>query len=390
MTTDLIHRRAIGLNKPGHVPSHTTSLVRGERNTGPFETLGKQLLCIRDSAIRETTGRPYIDPRLIELQKRAQPAGAGEQIPSIGGFLIQPEFVHDIVKRMYNTGEILSRCFTFPVTAPHTNGVRYPSFDETSRANGSRLGGIQSYWQNESDAITASKPKLMASELTCHKLTTLIYLTNELLQDSDALTNWASYATAQELVFSLENKIVNGSGQLQPQGILNSPAVVTIQPESGQASGTVNSANVEKMMGGFWSQSYMSDGACWIVNQALLPQLASLQLVVGTAGAESKLFQWATSVQEYDLLGGFPVLLSEYAQVPGTSGDIILADLSRYIVAMREAIQNTLSLEIRFLTDEAAFRAILRVNGQTIDRAPVNPLNGTQLTSPFVTLAARP
>lgn len=129
------------------------------------------------------------------------------------------------------------------------------------------------------------------------------------------------------------------SGDAEPQGILNSPALITIAKESGQVSGTVIAVNIEKMLAAFWAASYNSDGACWLYNQALLPQLSSLATIVGTGGSESKLWQWATADNDYDRLAGFPAIMSEYCQVPGTPGDLILCDFSRYVIAMREELR---------------------------------------------------
>jgi HK97 family phage major capsid protein len=120
----------------------------------------------------------------------------------------------------------------------------------------------------------------------------------------------------------------------------------------------------------------------------LLPQLASLATIVGTGGSESKLWQWATASDDYDLLAGFPAIQSEYCQVPGTPGDIIMCDFSRYVVTIRE-LRSDVSIHVKFLTDQQAFRFLMRVGGQPIDIRPVTPLNGTQQTSTFVALAGR-
>ena len=74
--------------------------------------------------------------------------------------------------------------------------------------------------------------------------------------------------------------------------------------------------------------------------------------------------------------GRYSALMSEYCAAPGTVGDLILADFSRYVVAMREELRSEVSIHVRFLENEQAFRFIMRVNGQTIDRSPVSPLTG--------------
>jgi HK97 family phage major capsid protein len=82
------------------------------------------------------------------------------------------------------------------------------------------------------------------------------------------------------------------------------------------------------------------------------------------------------------------VIPVEYCPTLGTVGDIILADLSRYVIAKRED-RAAVSVHVQFLADESVFRFVMRVDGQPIDSAPVTPLNGTDTTSPFLALASR-
>jgi HK97 family phage major capsid protein len=95
----------------------------------------------------------------------------------------------------------------------------FPQFDESSRANGSRLGGVQVYFENEADSIVApSKPKLALTEVKAGKVLGIMYLSSELMDDSnaDGLDGFCKYSFSQELTFRLENAIVSGSGDGQP------------------------------------------------------------------------------------------------------------------------------------------------------------------------------
>ncbi len=359
------------------------------RSGGPFKTLGEQLQAVIKAEVSNGRGP---DERLFQVRAAA---GASEAVPSDGGFLVQPEFSRQIIERMYEVGDIYNRCLEIPVG---TNTFKFAQFDETSRATGSRLGGIQIYLENEAGNLlpnslqssnTSQKPTFNLTELTTNKITGLMYLTDELGFDSNAFDTWATYAFSQELMFTLENLIVTGTGAGQPLGVLNSPALAVAAKQTGQATQTVVSQNINTMLAAFWARSYNSAGSVWLYNQALLPQLSTLSTLVGNAGSESKLWQWATSSDEYDRLAGFPALMCEYCPVPGTPGDIILCDFSRYVIAMREKMRAEMSIHVKFISDQQAFRFIMRVSGQPIDRAPVTPLNGNIPTSPFVALQAR-
>ena len=182
---------------------------------GGFNSFGEFLL-----AVREAEEYPFKqDYRLGIIQRAA--AGGSEAVPSDGGFLVAPEFSQTLVQRTYEVGAILSRCRQFPISKPNSNGIKFPQFAETSRANGSRLGGVTTYWANEADALTGSKPKFALGELTLKKIISLIYCTDELLNDAGALETFVSTAFSLEESYKIEDGILNGTGAGQLLGILN-------------------------------------------------------------------------------------------------------------------------------------------------------------------------
>ena len=80
-----------------------------------------------------------IDKRLLPLKAN----GLNEAIPSQGGFLVHSTIASGIWERMYNTGTLLS-LFKPQEIGPNSNGMTYNAVDETSRADGYRMGGVHS------------------------------------------------------------------------------------------------------------------------------------------------------------------------------------------------------------------------------------------------------
>jgi HK97 family phage major capsid protein len=93
--------------------------------------------------------------------------------------------------------------------------------------------------------------------------------------------------------------------------------------------------------------------------------------------------------QPYGTLFGRPVLEIEQASALGDLGDIVLLDPSRYRTISKGGAKEDVSIHVRFLTDETAFRFVVRVNGQPMEKKPVTPFKGSTAKSSFVTLAAR-
>ena len=251
-------------------------------------------------------------------------------------------------------------------------------------------------WAEEAVAPTASHAKVMLCEMKLQRAIAHVYVSNDLTSDAAALDTFVTKAFGEEMAFGLENAIIAGMGapQGQPLGILNSNALIQIAAEAGQAAGTVLAKNVVNMAARLWAPSRKR--AIFLYNQELLPQLLTLVLPVsggsGTATVTS-LFEFSDGTDDsgpWDRLCGMPAIPVEHCPAAGKTGDLLLCDLARYAIAMREKlIEGTVSIHVRFITDESVFRFTMRVDGQPIDRTPVTPLNGTNSTSPFVALAPR-
>lgn len=321
----------------------------------------------------------------VKSEKRA-PTGLGELIPSDGGFLVQQDFATELLRRAYQLGQITSRCRRIPISA-NANSLKVYGVDETSRATGSRWGGIRAYWLAEAGALTASAPKFAKIELSLHKLGVLAYATDELLQDAAALGSVIMDAASEEIAWTTENAIINGTGAGQPLGILTAACTVSQAKESGQSATTVVAQNVINMRSRLWAAS--RGNSVWLVNQNVEPQLHQMSVAVGTGGVPVYLPATGLASGPYDTLYGRPVIPVEYCATLGTVGDIILADFSQYLLADKSGIQSASSIHVQFLYDETVFRFIYRVDGQPTWNSALTPANGSATLSPFVTLATR-
>ena len=342
-------------------------------NEKRFASLGEQLM----AAYRAAMPGGKVDER---LSTRAA-SGLNESTPSDGGFLVQQDFVTELLKRTYETGILASKVKKIPIST-NANGMKINAIDEDSRANGSRWGGVQTYWEGEADEITASKPKFRQMELSLKKLTGLCYATDELLQDAAALEAVIRQAFAEEFGFKIDDAILSGSGEGEPLGILNSGAIVTVAKEASQTD-VVTVENLIKMWNRLWSRSRAN--AVWYINQELEPYLYTLKIgdkpVYIPAGGLSE--------KPYGTLFGRPVVPIEQCSAAGEVGDIILADIGQYLLIDKGGVKAASSIHVRFLYDENVFRFIYRVDGKPIWTKPLTPYKGSATVSPFVTLAKR-
>lgn len=359
------------------------AVAKGEGEEKPFATFGEQLRDIAQAGINGISGQST--GKLVW----GKAAGANETVPSEGGFLVQEDFSTRLLNLVHETGSVISRVTNIPLSS-NANAIKLPTIDETSRARGSRWGGVRAYWLAEGEQKVDSKPKFGEISLGLNKLAALGYATDELLQDSTAMEAIFMQAFSEEIRFEVEDAIINGSGAGKPLGILNSGAVVVVAAESSQAAGTITFANLAAMMERLPTRSRRN--AVWLVNDSgIETQLYSVTLP-GAAGYPIYLPPGQTNTPGnamYGTLLGRPVIPVEYLPVTGQPGDIMLVDLSEYLTIDKGGIQTAQSMHVRFIYDEMTFRLVYRVDGKPAWRQPVTTANGGLAKSPFVALAAR-
>src|SRR5690606_36302071 len=101
-------------------------------------------------------------------------------------------------------------------------------------------------------------------------------------------------------------------------GVLNSPAKVAVEKETGQAAGTINFANTSKTISRCWGL----DQAVWLANHDARPQLMQISLPVGTGGVP--MYQPSPTAGAPGRLHGRPIFYTEFAATVGSVGDLIL------------------------------------------------------------------
>lgn len=344
----------------------------------PWASLTEQLQAVKAHAFSKGSSA---DPRL-----HAAALGGNESVDSEGGFLVAPEFAPGVWQRSYDASDLASRCFDQPMTA--SNRLLVNAVDEDSRADGSRWGGVASFWLGESGTYTASQPKFRQMELIAKKLIVLTYATDEQLVDGPAFAAYVDKVVPLEIGFRVDDSIYNGTGAGMPLGFMNAGALITVAKASGDSGKVVSNTDIFAMWKQMWAPSRKT--SAWFINQDVEDQLWNLTRGSGTA---VELLYTAPGERgnngQYGVMMGRPVVPVEYAATVGTPGDITLADLSQYYLARRSDVQMDTSIHVQFLTDQMAFRWKLRLDGQPAWKKPLTPKNSSLTLSPFIALATR-
>jgi HK97 family phage major capsid protein len=337
--------------------------------TPKFKSLAENIIAI---VIAERGGP--IDPRLMRA-----PAGANINDPTAGGFLIEEQYSQVLAALAYEESFVADLCDRRPTARPLAS-VKVPGIDETSRADGSRFGGALSYWEAESASTPLSLPRFKNIEFSAKKIIALVFGTDELLADAPMFETHVIRALKAEFGFKLDLGVITGTGAGQPLGIMNSPALITVQKETGQAAGSIVKENVNKLWKRLPAPSRRN--AVWLANEDADEQFEAL------GGNTNTYIPAGVNGNEFPLLKGRPVITVEQCPTLGTPGDLILADLDHYVI-VDGGMKYVMSLQVRFDSDQVLLRFVMRVDGKPTISTPIAPYNGAFTRSPFVCLGAR-
>lgn len=297
-----------------------------------------------------------------------------------GGYLVPTLFSARLLEKAQLTSPIWQRTTKIPIA---TNSLDIPAVAESSRADGSRSGGIQLYWKGEAAQKYPSKPTTEKVNLKLKKLIGLVYASDELLEDSPiSIEPLITRLFSKEFDYVLQNACVNGTGGGQPLGILNALATI-VHPRA--TAGQVNYADICGMYARLHGPSW--NDAIWLISQDVLPQLFQMAMAVGTGGSAVYLPASGAAGRPYNTIFGLPMFPAESCPTLGTQGDVILADWGEYLIGQKaRGLRVDTSIHVNFIYDETCFRFVYRVDGQPWWSGQLTPANGGPTQSPFVVL----
>lgn len=320
-----------------------------------------------------------------ELNKVTRAAlGSNETVGAEGGFLPQSDHAVELQNNSVKAGGIASECRIIRTDRPY---IEMKLLDETSRATGSRFGGVRVYRRKEAESVTATQPKFRRVDMKVEALEGLYYATDEELDDVPYLESVVGNFFVDEMAWKIDDEIIGGTGAGENLGIINAPCTIEVAKEGGQTADTVVYANADNMVDKILVSSRAN--AKWYAHADVAQQLRN---AVHTPGSNTdfKPFVPAGAMgSEVDTLLSKPVKYIEQARALGDVGDFFLADFKQYALIIRTGIKASSSIHVQFLTSQKTFKWTQRVIGQPLHASALTDAYGSNTRSPFVTLAAR-
>ena len=351
-------------------PRRVTTPQPKDSRRGGFNHLGEFAIFARGVALRD-------EPAMQRLTNMNE--GVGED----GGILVPAEFRESIMKVVEGEDSLLSNT---DGSTTSKNAVTHPK-DETTPWGTS---GIRAYWEGEAQAASASGSKFKGDTLRLNKLFARIDVTDELLEDAPQMDNYLRVKAPEVMTSVINLAIVQGNAVGKPLGIMKSPALVTVSKETSQPADTIHHRNLVNMRGRMYAPSWPR--SIWLMHQDVWAQLPLISFRDGTSTPVPAYMEPSTGIANapFGTLFGRPIKVLQAMETIGDLGDIILADMKAYRSLTKSGgARVDTSIHLKFDTDETVYRFIFRLAGAPWWSAPIQPRDGNNTLSPFVTLEAR-
>lgn len=319
--------------------------------------------------------RGQYDARLIPT---SQVKGFNEGDATAGGYLVPEQQTAMIVDASLESEVVRPRATVWTMTS---NIRSVPLWDNLNHSS-SLYGGMNMVFLDEGATASNQEGKIKKMSLKAKKAGIYTKASSELLEDGADFQAQLGTALANSLSWGFDYYCFSGNGAGQGLGIFNSPCLITVEKEAGQAPNTLVWENLTKILARLNPASFSR--SVWVANQTCIPDLLSLTIDVGTAGSYVPVLQ--ESGGQFTILTR-PVIFTEKVPALGSANCIGLFDFSQYIIGMRREMALEKSNAPGWFEDEISFRMLLRWDCQPAWDTVLTPKNGDTL-SPFVVLEA--
>lgn len=305
--------------------------------------------------------------------------GNQEAVDADGGYLVDYEFLSQIVDHMMGELVFTRNATVIPVSGPN-NGIKFPEVLDYTRTNGNHAANV--YWIAEAAAKTASTPQFNRISIELEKAVGLYYSTDELLMDRSALATIIEDWFSREFSYQQDYCCLRGSGTAQPLGVLaaGNAALVSV---ARAGAGAIAAADVFNMFARMYPQGL--GRAEWFVSNTAYAGLQSLTVGNQPVFLPPQGNNGVINAPAGTLLGR-PINILEQASTLGTEGDLLFCCMEDYWIIERGGIEGASSIHVQFTTDQTAYRWVRRWNGRPKWSNVITPNVGSATLSPFVTL----
>lgn len=292
---------------------------------------------------------------MAQVALQVKQTGMNEGVGADGGFTVPVEYASTVIEFAILMSDILKKVQRVSMKSSTAKWPRLAQTDE------SFFGGFCFDWLDEGARKVPSKIAFEQVTFTAHKVASVCVLTDELIEDS--IINIINYITAlgaRAWMYEMERCVIDGSGVGQPLGITNDPVVIANAVARTTAL-TIDWRDfilLEEAM-----NENFRDLAFILRRRAVSIARRQVDTTNHPIWNEGWGLHNATPSMTPTLIG-YPYHVTRNAKHVGHQGDLTLADLSYYMLAIRKDMTIDISPFPYWLTDETAIRFVARIDGK--------------------------
>lgn len=376
------HPSASGIYRPSAL--YGAPVQAAKKDDGGFKNLGELIHAVRfgdpkgrlqELPIGQGQGGGYGVPEafrsLIMPQVRAEfSMGVGTE----GGFAVPEQFRPDVLMLNPESSIVRPRATVLPAGEPADAKITMPALDQGT--NGV-YGGVEVQWIAEGDEKPDTSASLKEVTLQPHEVAATTIVTDKLLRNWAAADQFIRSLLRNAMTAAEDMAFLTGNGTGKPTGLIGAAGAKVVK------RGTANSVKTDdiiNMLGALLPESL--SGSIWVANQSLLPEIAKLQDAAGnyifiqgdmTRGIPSTLL-------------GLPIRFTGKNPAKGSKGDLVLADLTYYLIKDGSGPFIAASEHVLFKQNKTVIKAFWNVDGKPWVVAPLTLENGVTTVSPYVVL----
>lgn len=386
----LIASREFELNQPATTPFRPsavagTGIQEPKKDDGGFANIGEVVHAIR-----------FGDPkgRLDELPV-GQGQGGGRQVPeafrssllptrfraewsmgtgSEGGFAMPEQFNPEILMVQPQMDIVRSRAMVLPAGEPPDAKLTMPALDQGS--NGV-YGGVEVQWIGEGEEKPDTSASLREVSLQPQEVAATTIVTDKLLRNWAAANTFISTLLQRAMRAAEDIAFLVGNGVGKPKGVLGALAGLAVNRA---VANQISYADVIGLLAKLLPESVA--GAVFVANQSTLPQIATLQ----DGGGRYIFIQGDATKGIPSTLSGIPIVFTGKTKTLGTKGDLMLLDLSYYLIKDGSGPFIAASEHVLFKQNKTVIKVFWNVDGQPWMVEPLTLEDGLTKVTPFVVL----
>jgi HK97 family phage major capsid protein len=285
------------------------------------------------------------DRRSVSFERRALAKATSTKGPET-----VPQSFYDVIQEQLAT--LSPMLDASVVTVLNTNSgedIKVPV--QTARMAGTAVAEAATY--------ADSDPTFTNITLRAHKVGTLTVVSSELLADTGIdLVGFLGRQMGLALGTAVGNLLTNGTGNaVQPNGIVNAVGTVAAATGGTGVSGNPTGDDLIKLMHAVDSVYAAQAGAGFMMSRATLGAVRALK------GSEGYLFQSFADAGTPGRLLGYPVYENPWVVGGVNKKAVLFGDLRAYHTRVVGGIEIVRSDEAYFTSDQIAFKARIRLDG---------------------------